>query len=61
MLERIHGDINFECDTCPEVLDTETSDFDSARDLLRREGWTISKVGTEWIHACPNCSATRRN
>ena len=61
MLDRQGGNIWFECDTCPETLDTGTSDFDSARNLLRREGWRTSKVGTEWVHACSNCSEAHKD
>ena len=30
MLDRQHGKIVFECDSCNEVLETETRDFDEA-------------------------------
>jgi hypothetical protein len=50
MLDRQHGDIVWECDACGAALETETSDFDSARNLLRREGWKIRKQGDEWMY-----------
>jgi hypothetical protein len=47
--------IVFECDSCPEVLKTETRIFDDARAILKREEWKAQKIGNVWIHACPNC------
>jgi hypothetical protein len=32
MLDRQYGNVVFECDSCNEVLKTETRDFDDARD-----------------------------
>lgn len=56
MLTRIHGKINFECDDCSEVLDTETRDFDDAMDKLRSEMWICRKVGKDWSHYCSDCA-----
>jgi hypothetical protein len=52
-----HGDIVFSCDSCPEVLPTGTSNFDSARNALKRAHWKAEKNrGTdEWMHRCPEC------
>jgi uncharacterized protein (DUF983 family) len=55
MLDRQHGDVVFECDACGTTLETETSDFGSARNLLRREGWRARKLGDGWMHFCPKC------
>lgn len=49
------GIIIVECDSCDEVLDTETKDFDEARLTMRREGWKVRKTGREYIHGCPKC------
>jgi hypothetical protein len=57
MLDRQKGDVVFECDICGNVLETETSDFESARNLLRREGWRTLKVGDVWMHKCPSCQS----
>lgn len=56
MLERTKGNIEFECDCCGEVLDTNTQEFNEALDTLWNEGW-ISKrsVGDGWAHFCPEC------
>jgi uncharacterized C2H2 Zn-finger protein len=55
MIDRQHGDIFFECDSCSEILTTNQADFNSAWNMAKREGWTASKIGSEWVHACPRC------
>jgi hypothetical protein len=56
MMDRQNGGIIFiECDSCDEILDTETKDFDEARNVMRREGWKVRKIADEWLHGCPNC------
>jgi len=55
MMDRQRGKILFECDSCDEVLNTETGDFDDARDQLNRDGWKARKIGDIWLHGCPDC------
>lgn len=56
MIDRQNGGIlMIECDSCSEVLDTETKDFSEARNLMQREGWKVRKIADEWIHGCPRC------
>lgn len=55
MIDRSRGDITFECDSCAETLETETSAFGLAWTKAKSEGWTVRKIGTEWVHKCPNC------
>jgi len=55
MLDRQHGKIVFECDSCDAVLDTETGDFDEALAIMKREEWKVQKIGQVWIDACPKC------
>jgi Fe2+ or Zn2+ uptake regulation protein len=55
MLDRQKGNIVFQCDECGEVLETNTNDFDSARNLLKRERWAVEKIDGEWEHYCSNC------
>jgi hypothetical protein len=53
-----HGDIVFQCDTkgCRATLETNTSNFESARNVLRRNHWKPIKTGSdEWKHECPEC------
>lgn len=55
MIERQHGRIQFQCDRCFAVLDTDTKDFDEARAIAKREDWTFLKTGDEWLHKCGAC------
>jgi hypothetical protein len=55
MITRQHGNLVFECDTCDEVLESATSDFGAAWNQAKRDGWRAKKIGTEWVHECPNC------
>lgn len=50
-----HGDIVFQCDRkgCHATVETETSNFDSALNLLRRHRWKARKAGGEWKQYCP--------
>ena len=59
MLDRQHGDIVIECDSCDEILETETSDFGSALNLMKREGWRARKIGEDWCHFCSKCEVPR--
>lgn len=54
MIDRQNGGIIMvECDSCNEVLDTETKDFSEALSVMRREGWKARKIAEEWLHGCP--------
>lgn len=55
MIDRQHGKIVFECDSCDEVLDTGERDFQVAWTLAQEEGWSARKIGDEWLHGCPSC------
>lgn len=55
MIDRQHGRLVVECDAYSAVLETETKDFDEAREAMRREEWKVRKVGSDWIHGCPKC------
>lgn len=55
MMTRTHGKIQFECEGCSEVLDTDTPDFDEARETMKQENWRAYKFGEVWNHSCPEC------
>ena len=56
MIDRQNGGIIFvECDSCSAVLDTQTKDFEEAREAMRREWWKVRKIGSEWVHGCCDC------
>lgn len=57
MLDRVHGLIVFECDglKCHEALETETNNFNEARDMLAEAGWETRRIDSEWQHICYDC------
>lgn len=55
MIERQSGELIVECDSCSEVLETETDDFSEALADMRAQSWTSKKIGGEWLHLCPAC------
>lgn len=61
------GDIVFQCDACHATLETNTSNFESARNVLRRERWQPKRMMAspgrtaefaEWNHRCPDCQGS---
>lgn len=60
MIQRQDGQVVFECDTCPEELETEEDDFHAALAVFKRDGWRAEKVGSEWVHTCPSCVQDER-
>jgi len=61
-LHWIKGKLEFECDTCQEILASETADFHEAIEKLRSEGWTVLpplRNSEEWRHRCNNCRFPR--
>lgn len=56
-IERYKGDIQFICDECEESeLDSNTSDFQEALEVLKMNSWTYLNIDGEWVHICPNCN-----
>ena len=55
MMDKQKGNYVFECDTCGEVFDSKTSDFDLAQLKRKEAGWTAFKEKEEWKHNCPKC------
>lgn len=52
------GDFVFQCDApqCRETLEVGGSNFEAARNMLRRAGWKpIRREGDEWQHLCRGC------
>jgi hypothetical protein len=60
MMDRQNGKFVIECNTCDEVLETNTGDFTTARERLEAERWRARKVKDEWEHYCPRCSSGTR-
>lgn len=61
MLDRQKGDYIFQCDGCYAVLETNTSNFTAAINLLRREGWKshLRDGDEDWKHYCKTCQFRR--
>lgn len=55
MLTRIYGKFVAECDACGETLQTNTKDFNEARDAMRAAKWTALQIGSDWVHTCAGC------
>lgn len=53
-IQRSYGDIEFECDSCGDTLETFTDDFADAKAFLDHNGWLTRKdVETgKWKHYC---------
>ncbi len=47
--------IKFECDSCSEILDTEVSNFDRAREIQDDAGWSYRKIDGVGVHHCGDC------
>jgi hypothetical protein len=55
MLDRQRGKYIFECDSCGEVLETDTTDFNEARRISNDSDWHARKFGDDWQHGCSSC------
>jgi len=56
MIDRQNGGIIIvECDSCGEMLDTKTLDFDEAREVMKGEEWKVRRISRDWLHGCPRC------
>lgn len=52
MIDRQHGKVLIECDSCPEVIESQWDDF---WPQCKRDGWSSRKIANEWLHGCPRC------
>lgn len=59
MIDRQHGKILIECDSCPEVFDGDSDEFADVWSAAKREGWRTAKIAGEWMHGCPKCGSPR--
>lgn len=56
MHTKIHGRHHFECDSCGEVLDTDTKDWTEALRIMREQNWRARQIGNDWVHSCFGCA-----
>lgn len=56
----IKGKIAFICDECSNGLETDTNNWDAAKEILRGEAWqTYKDDNEEWCHRCSDCADAR--
>lgn len=60
MIDRQHGGIVIECDTCGETHEGERGEeWSSVWPAAQRDGWKSRKIGDEWVHSCSGCARKR--
>ena len=56
MIDRQHGKILIECDSCDVVFEGDPGEeWGEVWPSAKREGWRTKKIGDEWVHGCPKC------
>lgn len=55
MIDRQHGKIQIECDSCDEVFQGASDDWQEVWPAAKGDGWTTRKIADEWLHGCPKC------
>jgi len=56
MIDRQHGRVLIECDSCDEVFEGERGEeFKDVWNSAKRDGWTTRQIAGEWLHGCPKC------
>ncbi len=55
MMDKQKGDWIFACDICGKTLETDQADFNTAINMMKREGWQARKIGKDWVHGCNGC------
>lgn len=56
MIDRQHGRILIECDSCDEVFEGEKDEeWATVWPAAKREGWSGRKIANEWLHGCSKC------
>ena len=66
MLDRQHGRLVIECDSCGDLYEGDGAEdaspafFDAFIAGAKQEGWKMQPVGNDWVHTCPACQAGPR-
>lgn len=55
MMDKQHGDYIFKCNVCGKTLETGQADFNTAINIMKRQGWKARKIGADWVHCCAGC------
>ncbi len=60
MIDRQHGRILIECDSCDDVFTGGTQmEFSDVISAAKRDGWKVGKIAKEWVHGCPKCGVPK--
>ena len=58
MIDRQHGKIVIECDSCNETFEGERDEtFAHVWNRAKEEGWKTRCIAETWLHGCPKCGA----
>jgi hypothetical protein len=56
MIDRQHGKIIIECDSCDETFEGEPQqEFTDVWSKAKRDGWNTRQIAGEWLHGCSKC------
>ena len=55
MIDRQHGNVIIECDSCEATFTLDDDDFNETWAAAKLNGWRVRKIGEEWVHGCPKC------
>lgn len=55
MIDRQHGKIVIECDSCDDVFEGDSDDWQTVWAAAKQDGWRSKKIGSEWVHGCKKC------
>ena len=55
MIDRQHGKIVIECDSCDETFAGDSDEWNEVWPAAKAEGWKSKKIGSEWVHGCARC------
>lgn len=48
-------DVIFTCDACDDTFDPGLDDFSEAWTAAKSHEWITRKIGSDWLHYCPDC------
>jgi len=58
MMDRQHGRVVVECDSCDATIESEKGEeFEAFWKRAKDDGWAARKIAGEWLHGCPRCGA----
>lgn len=56
MLDTVKGKRMVECDSCNSTIEQEDGgSFTDFIFTIKESGWKVKKLGSNWIHTCPDC------